>query len=305
MNVLYLTDNRDNYTQGNYYVDWLNAFKKRFPNLTIYGPGYNTTLDEIPSKVDLIVYGHAFMELYLKKKFYLFSSKKFYGLNLNQYKNTKSIMFSKNEYKLMDERIDFLKERKESLLVCYTKQTLDKYSSFFPNIHWAPFGIDKDRFYDKKLERSISIGMRGNKHGSYIGQLRENTASRLSEISENTKHDIKLSDNGEDFLFGEEYIDWLNRCMFVGNTKSAMDIVNPKFAETIACGAIPVCPVDIYEGLLEKDKHYVDIEEFKKFRNIEEFNSFYKEKKELLDKYRDNYIDRFSYENMIADILEN
>ena len=46
MNVIYLTDNRDNYTQGNYYVDWLNAFKKRFPNMVIYGPGYETTLDE-------------------------------------------------------------------------------------------------------------------------------------------------------------------------------------------------------------------------------------------------------------------
>lgn len=55
--------------------------------------------------------------------------------------------------------------------------------------------------------------------------------------------------------------------MFIGNTKSAMDIVNPKFAETIACGAIPVCPVDFYEGLLEKDKHYV---EFKICKNIEE-----------------------------------
>ena len=191
------------------------------------------------------------MELYLQKRFYFFSNKRFYGLDINQYKNVKSIMFSKNEYKLMDERIEFLKNRKNSLLVCYTKQTLDNYKLFFPNIHWAPFGIDKDRFYDKGLKRDISIGMRGNRHESYIGQLRENTANKLTEISKNIFHDIKLSDNGENFLFGNEYINWLNKCMFVGNTKSAMNIVNPKFAETIACGAIPVGRVDVYEGLLE------------------------------------------------------
>ncbi|MFY4808014.1 hypothetical protein ACOTVK_05570 [Aliarcobacter butzleri] len=304
MNVLYLTDNRDNYTQGNYYVDWLNAFKKRFPKMVVYGPGYDTTLDEIPSKVDFIVYGHAFMELYLQKKFYFFSSKKFYGLDLSRYKDAKSIMFSKNEYKLMNERIEFLKMRKNSLLVCYTKQTLDKYKSFFPNIHWAPFGIDKDRFYDKGFERDISIGMRGNRHGSYIGQLRENTANKLIQISKDISHDIKLSDNGEDFLFGDEYINWLNRCMFIGNTKSAMDIVNPKFAETIACGAIPVCPVDFYEGLLEKDKHYVDIEEFKICKNIEELNSFYNEKRMIFDTHKEDYINKYSYENMLHDILK-
>jgi len=305
MNVLYLTDNRDNYTQGNYYVDWLNAFKKRFSKIVIYGPGYDTTLDEIPSNVDLIVYGHAFMELYLQKKFYFFSSIKFYGLDINHYKDVKSIMFSKNEYKLMDERIEFLNIRKNSHLVCYSKQTLDKYKLFFRNIHWAPFGVDRGRFYDKGYKRDIFIGMRGNKHGSYIGKLREDTAKKLIEVSKNIIHDIKLSDNGEDFLYGEKYINWLNRCMFVGNTKSAMDIVNPKFAETIACGSIPVCPVADYEGLLEKNKHYVDIEEFKIFKNIEELNSFYFEKKITFDKYREDYINKFSYENMLDEILKN
>ncbi len=303
MNVLYLTDNRDNYTQGNYYVDWLNAFKKRFPNMVIYGPGYEATLDEIPSKVDFIVYGHAFMELYLQKKFYFFSSKKFYGLDLSRYKDAKSIMFSKNEYKLMNERIEFLKIRKNSLLVCYTKQTLDKYKSFFPNIYWAPFGIDKDRFYDKGFERDISIGMRGNRHGSYIGQLRENVAERLLDIFKNTNKDIKISDNGEDFLFGDDYINWLNRCMFIGNTKSAMDIVNPKFAESIACGAILVCPVDYYEGLLEKNKHYIDIEDFKKFNNDQEVKNFYFEKRNILNIYINEYIDKFNYTNLLNKIL--
>ncbi|MFW2516885.1 hypothetical protein ACN5PD_11250, partial [Aliarcobacter butzleri] len=72
--------------------------------MVVFGPGYDTTLDEIPSQVVFIVYGHAFMELYLQKKFYFFSSKKFNGLDLSRYKDAKSIMFSKNEYKLMDER---------------------------------------------------------------------------------------------------------------------------------------------------------------------------------------------------------
>ncbi len=278
MKILYLTDNRSDYGMGYYYEDWLAAFKNKFSSVTVFGPGYGTSIDDIPSDIDLVVYGHAFMDVYLGKKFRYFGGKSFKGLDLKKYKAIPSILFSKNEYKLMNERIEYISGLDDCLLVCYCRQTLEQYQSVYKNIIWAPFGVNETRFKDFELPRDIDIGMRGNRHGSYIGQLRSDVANSLAQLNF-LRHDIKLSDNGEDFLFGDEYVNWLNRSMFVANTKSAMDIVNPKFAETIACGSIPICPQDYYENILVEGEHYVNYKQVLNLNSHSDFISFYEDKK--------------------------
>jgi hypothetical protein len=306
MNILYLTDNREKYTQGYYYEDWLEAFKKRFRNMTVFGPGHNTKRSEIPSEVDLVVYGHSFIDVYISKRFRIFD-KRFDGLNKNDISSLKhipSILFSKNEYKFMSERIEFMKEIDRCLFVVHCKQSLDKYKDIYNKIFWIPYGINTERFYEKNITRTIDIAMRGNKHDSYIGCLRTDVADRISKNLSFLNLDVKLSIKGEDFLFGNEYFDWLNLSKFVANTKSAMDIVNPKFAEIIACGAIPLCPVDVYEGLLKKNKHYIDIDEALRIRSVGEFESFYNEKKEKTKFGMKKYIENFNYDNLLNILLK-
>lgn len=303
MNILYLTDNRSEYGMGYYYEDWLAAFNTKFDSMVVFGPGYSTQPEEIPSNIDLVVYGHSFMDVYLRKKFRFFGGRSFQGLDLKKYADVPSILFSKNEYKLMDERIEFISTLDNCLLVCYCRQTLECYRNSYKNIIWAPFGINPQRFNMLNLNRDIDVGMRGNRHGSYIGKLRSNLADSLFSINF-LNHDIKLSENGEDFLFGDEYVKWLNNCMFVGNTKSAMNIVNPKFAETLACGAIPISPIDEYEGLLREGEHYIDTNRFLKLSSKSELVQFYQEAKEQMAPTINQYLADIQYARMLEFILD-
>lgn len=303
MKVLYLTDNRSDYGMGYYYEDWLDAFKFKFPRLTVFGPGYDTKIEEIPESIDLVVYGHAFMDVYLQKKLRVFGYKSFKGLNLEKYKGVPSVLFSKNEYKLMDERLEFMSGLKSCLLVCYCRQTLEKYKDNYEDIIWAPFGVNSNRFRNLDIPREIDIGMRGNRHGSYIGQLREGVAEKLSKVR-SPSLDVLLSDNGEDFLFGEEYVKWLNQCRFVGNTKSAMDIVNPKFAETLACGSIPVCPRDTYENILQCDKHYIDYNDLASLKSALDLKSYYNDKQNSMAAEINELVQLLDYSNMLEQIIK-
>lgn len=302
--VLYLTDNRETYNSGYYYQDWLEAFQNKF-NVTVFGPGYETKIEELTDSYDLVVYGHSFFDIYPDRIFKVIKKNKFHGLSLDKYKSTPSLLFSKNEYKLMEERIEFAKKLKDCLLVVYCKQTLEKYKKKYANILWVPFGINVKRFKNLNIKRDIDIGFRANAHKSYLGDLKTGLASNVTSNMSFLKLDIELSQNGEAFLFGDQYVDWLNRCKFNANTKSALDIVNPKFAEILACGGIPLCPHDSYEGLLERDVHYIDIEESLKIKTIEDFNIFYIESLAKINENRLKYIKRYSYDNLLLTIIKN
>ena len=86
-NILYLGDNRESYKSGNYYLDWLEAFRL-LGNVKCYGPGYLTKLDEISNlEFDLIVFSHQFFDSFSKR------SIKYFGLNILKYRTTPSIIF--------------------------------------------------------------------------------------------------------------------------------------------------------------------------------------------------------------------
>lgn len=296
MKVLFLSDNREHYGSGYYYQDWLEAFVGRFKTVYVFGPGFDTTIDEVPSDIDIVVYAHSFMELYLKQKWRRWFNN-FFGLNIGKLRHIPSILFSKNEYKFMEERVHFARKLSHCLFIVYSKHSLDKYHKVYPNVFWVPFGINPNRFFrDESIAKVIDVGMRGNRHQSYIGGLRADLANRLQALP--IKTDVKLSDNGEDFLFGERYRHWLNECKLVGNTVSALDIVNPKFAETIACGAIPICPPGDYEGLLYEGFHYWRVEEIEKHTKGE-FDQFYQERYALLKPHFEKFRQVFSYDNLL------
>ena len=303
MKVLYLTDDRTTYKMGNYYVDWIQAFEKYSDKIYMYGPGYDLHEDEIPSDIDLVVYGHSFMELLLRKKLRIFSANPFSKFDFKKYESTPSILFSKNEYKLMEERIEFAKRLKSCFLVCYCRHSYRSFKVSYKNIVWIPFGVNREFFFDRGNNRAIDVGMRGNRHGSHIGLLRVGVADRLLDMKY-THNDVVLSNNGEDFLFGDNYINWLNNCKFVGNTKSALDIVNPKFMESISCGAIPVCPIDEYEGILECGKHYVNVDDLTLLKNKSEFLDFYQSKTDEMKPHLSKLVDRLDYQRLLVELLQ-
>lgn len=300
MKVLYLTDNKSEYTSGTYYQDWLDTFRERFVDITVFGPGYSTNVDEIPEDIDLVVYGHSFFDTYLQTN----RSPIYNGFDIRKLKDKNSILFCKNEYKYMEERIEFVRGIDNCVLVAHVRETFRKYFKDYPKLIWIPFGIKSDRFRDLGLVRHTDIGMRGNKHTQYIGDLRTKMADTLIDRFGYLNLDVKLSDNGEDFIQGDAYVTWLNHNKFTANTVSALNGVNTKFVESIGAGSLLLCPPGEYEGLLIKDKHYVDYNDILYIKSKEEFDAMYEEKLNTMSKYLDEFKEEFSYSNLLAQIID-
>jgi hypothetical protein len=293
-NILYLGDNRERYKSGNYYLDWLEAFKS-LGNLICYGPGYLTKVDEISNlKFDLIVFSHQFFDSYSIRTI------RYFGLNILKYRSTPSIIFSKNEYKKMKRRLILSWVFYNSVLVVYSKASFEKYKNLKQNIHWAPFSPRSD-FKNLEGVRHIDFGFRGNSHFNFIGEKRISFVDQIKNEFSSFKKDIKISKNGEDFIQGKNYINWLNSLKFIINTSSAMGIVNPKFSEAMACGVISVSPEENYEGLLEKNIHYVTVEMAKKLLSdkklYESFLINYKKNSE-------DYLTKYNYVNQVKFICK-
>jgi hypothetical protein len=292
-NILYLGDDRSSYESGNYYTDWHESLSK-IGNVTSFGPGFSTELQNLKEiKFDLIVFSHQFFDSYSFKKI------NYFGLNIYKYLSVPTIIFTKNEYKKMKRRLIFNWFFFRSNLIVYTKESFDKYSFISKKIYWAPFSAGK-QFKDFQKNRSIDVGYRGNSHNTYIGNRRTKFVNKVEAILTDFKKDIKISENGEDFLFGENYVNWLNNSKFIINTTSAMDIVNPKFAEAMACGTITIAPEDSYEGLLEINKHYITVDKaLRLLENEEEYDLF----KKKYDNYSKEYLIKYNYEFLLNSIL--
>ena len=101
------------------------------------------------------------------------------------------------------------------------------------------------------------------------------------------------NNNGENFIHGREYINWLSSCKLIANTESAFGTVGPKFFESIACNTMNICPTGEYESILEPDKHYVSVN--KDFSNL-------KYKVEL---FLNNKEYRFYIQNNSKTLLQN
>lgn len=265
LRILYLTDDRSNYRQGYYYVDWMDVIAAHH-DVTFFGPGSGTGRVRAED-FDLLVYGHGAFDVSRlmpprgrRARWLPWTVEEdgFPGINLARVRVPK-IMFTKNDYKEVAEKAAFYKRYGFSILVSFTSLAQGWTKEYGIDAHWLPFGVNDTVFRDLAQERPVAIGFRGNAHAEYIGPLRRELADAILRLPPAVTRDVELSELGEGFLFGDAYVSWLNRCALVANTKSALDIVNPKFLESMACGAVPLAPVDRYEGLLEADVHYLAV----------------------------------------------
>lgn len=305
--VLYITKDVKSYKQGNYYSDWLNVFKK-YSNVTI--------IEDLNSKIDLdkfhlVVFGHSFIDLIMGKM--IIFNKRYFNqmeilrihelkyilkkcslLNCIRNSDVKKIFMSKNDYKLFKEKVLLSNYLKIDIFVSHTKNSLDIFrkNNIESKMKWLPFSVSKDIYYQSK-EKKIDIGMRANSNNAYNNGEREQFYNKIKEISKDKYlTDLHLSRNGESFLHGQEYIDWLSECHLLVNSVSAYGTTGPKFFEAIACGTVSVAIENEYEGLLVADQHYLSIKKDysnlesqldKFFNNIEFKNDLLKYSKELLE----------------------
>src|SRR5262249_52501921 len=92
------------------------------------------------------------------------------------------------------------------------------------------------------------------------GGERERFFYALTRLEGTRPVSLMMSKDGEGFLVGKPYVDWMRSCALLGNTVSAAGTVGPRFLEAMACGTGPVSPRHDYEGLLVADRHYVPLD---------------------------------------------
>ena len=264
MRVLFLTNNRESYVGGNYYQDWILAFKNHH-EVTLWGPGYAQPPREAICNADLVVFGHGAIDILLmERKWHKSRRSLFPWRNRLPWYNVDfaklgcpRILLSKNDYKLIDEKIALAKHQAIDLFITHSRSAAPVFSASGCPVEWIPFGYNSDMFRTKGLTRDIDIGFRGCLHLQHTKSLRGDAIEIVKNACADRRLDLVASDNVENFLVGDAYVDWINRCHLNLNTISAIGTVGPRFYECLACGTIPLAPEDEYEGILKPDEHYV------------------------------------------------
>lgn len=269
MNILYLTDDRSKYTQGYYYVDWAEIFC-RHHNVTLWGPGYPKPEDGLIAKTDLLIIGHGAFDVlrqtgylsYRRRLLQTLRGKSSFGYWPKDLLDLKCprIFLSKNDYKLIEQKVSLVQQAHIDLTITHSKRAVSDFLGAAIACEWIPFGVNTDRFTNDRRHREICIGFRGNLNDQWNGGVRAELIGSVRQTCSDLSLDILTSQEGEGFLYGRDYVEWMNDCHLIVNTVSAIGTVGPKWWEQMACGCVPLAPVDDYEGLLQPDVHYLAIE---------------------------------------------
>ncbi|MDA9856457.1 hypothetical protein N9C80_08590 [Paracoccaceae bacterium] len=289
--------------QGNYYLDWYTSFiESGFKPIGITGVlqmGRNKECVLVHEAVD----------------FGKISSWRSAARNLLSWcwysiiffllirKETRMIILSKNDYKDLDRKALFAKSFSNHLLITHTKASVKKFEHLGLNVKWLPFGwsqhaikgINKDR-------KHIDVGFRGNANAKWLHSDREKTFQLFNEFNDVISTDIKISQNGEHFLYGHDYYEWLSKCKFQLNSESAEGTISPRIFEQMA---LRVCPLAIsgdYEGLLKRYVNYIPINEENILDTLEEMKN-----EALVNSIIDNnekFVVKYEISNMISECFE-
>ena len=269
--ILFLTGNI-NSLQGYYYEDWekelcrLRKIKVIKINCLI---DILTLKNESLKSIKTLIIGHHFWDIPIDR---IFSKvKKLKPLN-NLIRNIlckklrkffvddlKVIVFSKNDYKGLKVKSKVCDSLKANLIITHTKNALIEFKENTDiECWWIPFGYSEERFCNSTSERVFDIGFRGNINSLYNNSERSILIEKLRKIK-SIKSDIKPSNNAENFLYGEEYMRWMQSCTLILNSRSGNATVGPKWWEQMACGSVPIAFNAEYEGLLKPNINYISL----------------------------------------------
>jgi len=181
--------------------------------------------------------------------------------NIEIIANAKSIkiFFSKNDYKSFPYKKMIIDRLSPDMVITHTKKAVDFFERCGArNVIWLPFSISRNRFNQRK-DKKYDLGFRANSNRRYNESIRDIMYKKLIKIESTYLFDLHICEEGECFLKGEKYIDWLSECRIIANSVSANGTVGPKFFEGIACNTISIAPKNYYEGLLVADVHYISV----------------------------------------------
>jgi glycosyltransferase involved in cell wall biosynthesis len=265
--VLFLTDDREGYSQGGYHHAYQLAFQRQTDS-TLCHP-----LDPLPNldDFDLVVLGHSTMGHFARlpgKRFLPAPIRHrlwFRHAALRALRRTRTpvVLFTMNDYKLFDVKNAFISYVRPRLVVTHTQRALNELRSApGGTLAWLPFGVDDHRFSPPSADdrRPFDVGFRANDTSTLSAGQRGQFFRALTRLENRRSVSLTLTKYGQGFLVGQPYVDWIRSCTLVGNTVSAAGTVGPRFLEAMACGSVPIAPRALYEGLLAPDVHYIPID---------------------------------------------
>ena len=264
--VLFVTDDRESFADGNYYLAYQRAFLRQ-TDTTLVHP--LAPLPD-PARFDLVVLGHAVMEHYARVRGAGFMPWRirarlwFRHAQLRALRRTKTptVVFTKNDYKHFEAKNAFIAFVRPRLAITHTKSALAKLANPAGRLIWMPFGIDSMQFSppDNDAARPFAVGFRANANSEWNGGERQRFYRALTRLEGKRPVSLTMSKDGEGFLIGKPYVDWMRSCALLGNTVSAAGTVGPRFLEAMACGTVPLSPRHDYEGFVVADRHYVPLD---------------------------------------------
>jgi glycosyltransferase involved in cell wall biosynthesis len=270
LKVLYLTDDRESYSRGNYYLAYQRAFVRQTAT-TLQHP-----LDPLPHlDFDLVVFGHAAIEHYQRLRGARFVPRavrpylwwRHEVLRALRRSKVPKIAFTKNDYKEVDIKQGFISYIRPKLAVIQHRAAVTHYSPPAGcRLKWVPFGVDTEMFSPAPVDvpassRTFALGFRASTNAMWNGDVRERFFAACKRLEGKRPVSLSLDTKGRNFLVGQPYVDWIRSCALLGNSVSALGAVGPKYLEAMACGTPPIAPRHPYEDLLVPDRHYVPVDE--------------------------------------------
>lgn len=265
--ILFVTDDRETYSLGNYYLAYQRAFA-RSSDLTLCHPLEDMP---VPERFDLVVLGHASIEHFARLRGARFLPQQLTtrlwlrhrALRRLRTTRTPVVLFTKNDYKHFAIKNRFIGFVRPRLVITHTRSALEQLAKpAGVRLEWLPFGVDLEQFSAPAADmpRPIDVGFRANANSEWNDGVREQFYRALQRLQPDRPVSLTLSKNGEGFLVGKPYADWIRSCRILGNTVSAAGTVGPRFLEAMACGTVPLAPRHSYEGLLVPDRHYIAVD---------------------------------------------
>jgi len=291
LDVLYLTENLDNYKSSEYQLDFLNNLKNHF-NIYEYGPGYkyfdkkknlSDLENDAQKKFNLIFLGHSFL-----------SDRSDFKLSMNNIliniQKMPKVMFLNKEYVNLRKKLKFIEENNVNLIFSHHHLALYLNKFYNKKFIFLPFATTFNSF-EKKSDKKYDL--------SFIGILKNlNKKYNHTDIREEIRDTLFFSFKNINLLKRKKFSSfnffWTNhpRNRFEGilskiffkkwltkrdyqniissskvtfNTPSPYDIIGPRYYDSLACGTPILCPKKkFYE-------FYFDETDLIQFENKEDF----------------------------------
>lgn len=310
MKILFIHDKDEDYSEGYYRFEYLKFFQSKFKAYDIL---YTEISNEVLSKFDLIIFGHAFINSIYKRNSILRKFRRvfvlfpfllsfFKELNIIRKSSKPKIYYSTNDYKDISFKTILSNFLNVNLFITHTKKSIPifKKQGIKSKIIWNVFTLQRDieyiNFY-RNQKKTIDIGFRSNitlklNNTNLKERIERNKFYKILLNLKNFNKDIKCAEDSRYFLYGDKYSKWISSCSLIAFNESLWETLGPKYFESIVNGSVIIAPKSKFEGLLKPNIHYLAIKN--DFSDLDlQINNFlnnYKLRRKILNNSLDLYL---------------